>query len=452
MADDARARAPDALVDRAVSYYGRPETGELWARFESGDPVPVERGRRRAYPGLPSEAPPTDAMYAIAADVLASGAARFGTDAKSILDIGCGAGTGAQILAHAGAQVLGVDTDDKALGFARRWATDASFGTVAEAAKATAEGHWDATIIDVLGHVDAPFALLRWARQRLRAGASRLLVAEPRAYPSQFLRSPARRAFSVRALTSLLAASSFEVVEWISDDGPFLVCVASAIDDPGAESLAEGAMAAVRGDGEAAMSAYGRAAAEGVRREVRIEALLSTADICFARGDGDGACRAWMQARDLDASDPRGLAGLARVTLAVGDMEDARMLALKATAIDPTDPASAAVRALVLEKLAPAEATGAWRTAASLAPDDIGFAIRFAQAASASGDHRSALHTLERVRSYGDDHGAALHVAIATALLAAGRRDDAKLEARMAQTRAPDDPDVARICREVQKQ
>jgi hypothetical protein len=46
------------------------------------------------------------------------------------------------------------------------------------------------------------------------------------------------------------------------------------------------------------------------------------------------------------------------------------------------------------------------------------------------------------VRSYGDDHGTALHLAIAAALDTAGRTADALLEVQLAQKIAPGDPAV----------
>jgi hypothetical protein len=49
---------------------------------------------------------------------------------------------------------------------------------------------------------------------------------------------------------------------------------------------------------------------------------------------------------------------------------------------------------------------------------------------------------LERVRSYGDDHGTSLHLALASALLGGGRRADALLEAQLAEKVCPGDPAV----------
>ncbi|HEY3594878.1 MAG TPA: tetratricopeptide repeat protein, partial [Polyangiaceae bacterium] len=83
-----------------------------------------------------------------------------------------------------------------------------------------------------------------------------------------------------------------------------------------------------------------------------------------------------------------------------------------------------------------------WLLASNLAPDSLDFAARLASAAIEEKDFSLAIFALERVRAYGDDHGAPLHIALAWALLSAGRGDDAMLEARVADRIAPGDPTV----------
>jgi Flp pilus assembly protein TadD len=199
----------------------------------------------------------------------------------------------------------------------------------------------------------------------------------------------------------------------------------------------------------AAVRAY-RIASVSPRPEVQREAQLSMADIHLAERDGDAACRAYFRARDIDPSDARPLAGLAQVALAMGHTDDARVLCSKAVELDPADVSAAGVLAMALDATSPDEALAAWRTANNLAPDNLEFASRLAEAALKRNETTLALHVLERLRGYGDDHGAALHVAMASALQAAGRLLDARLEARMALARAPHESRVVKLCRDLQ--
>jgi len=368
--------------------------------------------------------------------------------ARTVVDLGCGSGLGTRILAETLPSVVGIDADDNALDFARLLAPAARF-EAAGVFESGGVGAMDgAVVVDVLGHVESAFGMLLQLRTCLAPG-SRVVLAEASGYPGQSLRSPARRAFSVHSLAALLAASSFAVRDWIWDDGTFLACVAVAVDDGGADALVEGTRATVAGDLAAAIRSY-RIAGVSPRPEVQREAQLSLADIHLAERDGDAACRAYFRARDIDPTDARPLAGLAQVALAMGHVDDARVLCTKAVELDPVDVSAAGVLAMTLERSAPDQALGAWRAVNNLAPDNLQFAARLSEAALRRSEPTLALHVLERLRSYGDDHGAALHMAMASALQAAGRVLDARLEARMALARAPQEPSVVKLCRELQ--
>jgi Flp pilus assembly protein TadD len=181
---------------------------------------------------------------------------------------------------------------------------------------------------------------------------------------------------------------------------------------------------------------------EGAPRAVRVEAALAIADMCLARGDGDGAGKAYFQARELDPGDPRPLAGLAQMSLAIGQPKDALSLSTKALRLDPTDVSAASVHAMSLEATFPQHALAAWRSAANLAPDHPGIVGRFVECAVAEKDFVSALAALEKLRCYRDSLGTSFHLLTASVLLAGGRRADAVLEARLALASAPDDPNV----------
>jgi SAM-dependent methyltransferase len=412
----------------------------LFARFSDSSLVRVERTRARSYPGLASESPPTAPLYEVARRELAG--------ATTVVDLGCGAGLGTRILAETLPNVVGVDTSDDALDFARLLAPGARFETAGKFERGALGAMDGAAVVDVLGHVESPYAMLLRLRACLTPG-SRIVLAEASGYPGQSLRSPARRAFSVQSLGAILASSSFAIRDWIWDDGTFLACVAVAVDDGGAEALAEGARALATGDMAAAVRAY-RIASVSPRQEVQLEAQLSLADIHVAQGDGDAACRAYFRGRDIQPNDARPLAGLAQVALAMGHTDDAKVLCAKAMELDPSDVSAAAVFALTIDTAALDGAVGAWRAANNLAPDNLDFAVRLADAATRRNEPTLAVHVLERLRSYGDDHGPALHVAMASALRAAGRLLDARLEARMALARAPQEPSVVKLCRDLQ--
>ena len=438
LASPPSAVAPVASTEGEIAYLETPKS--LLARFGDGTLVQVERSRARAYPGLAASAPMTAPFYEAAAREL-GGATR-------VVDFGCGAGLGTRILSESIPHVIGVDASERALEFARLLAPRVQFEPLA-ALEGPAPAAFDgAALVDVLGHVESPFAVLHSLRARLSAGAA-IVIAEPAAYPAQSLANPARRAFSVRGLAALLAASSFAVRDWICDDGTFLACVAVAVDDTGAEALAEGAAALCAGDVERALRAY-HVASVSACTDVQVEAQLALADVHVLRRDGDAACRAYFRARDLDPADARPLAGLAQISLAIGHADDARVLAAKGVDLDPAEPTAAGVLAMTLDACGPEDSVPAWRVASNLGPDSLTFATRLAAAALRRNEPALALHVLERVRAYGDDCGAALHLALASTLKAAGRILDARLEARMALARAPLEPEVQRLWKELQ--
>jgi SAM-dependent methyltransferase len=420
-------------VKESPEYRAATAAGRQVARFGGRD-LEIAVGRVRAYPGLAGEAPDTRGYYAAAVEKLAG--------ATRVLDVGAGSGNGARILRSAFMDVVAIDEAREAAEFVRAHdlGVQVVHGGVATVSGAPADA---AVLVDVLGHAKDPRALLRAVHAKLRDGG-RMVVAEARAYPSQSLRAPARRAFSPRALSSLLEAMGFDVDEPLGDAGPFVAFVAHKVHDDGPDHLVAAARAFGDGDVERALAELGRAA-ESPRTAVRVDALVTLGDVRLALGDGDGAARAFLAARSADPRDPRPAAGLARLTLAMGDVPEALALARIASALDPACSTTACALALALSRQSPSHEVTALRTAAALSPDDEVLAMAFAQTASTAGARKAGIFALERTRRYGERLPAAFHVLLADLLLGEGRRQDAVLEARLAEAVAPADAEVAAL-------
>jgi tetratricopeptide (TPR) repeat protein len=425
-------------VGRDLQYeVGRRET-EVFARFSSGKRVAVARGRERAYPGLTSTAPSTLAFYQMFAPLVAG---------KHVIDAGAGAGAGARVLREHAAHVSALDSDARALEFAREYAPSAEFiqadlchGPPLDRADA-------AVVVDVLGHLARPEAALRGLRACLPVGAQ-LLVAEAKAYPSQHLSAPARRAFSEAALVALLLRSGFELDEVKSSNSNFVVLVARRSEDPNLDALVEGFHQAGRGRLAAARVEFSRALCSE-RANVLLEARLGEAEAAFALNDGDGAVSSYFAANELNAEDGRALSGLSRITLAAGEPRDALGLALDALKRDPTESSAHAVMALSAEQIEHPDAFNAWRMAANLAPGAAEVAIGLARVSASRQNYAFAIHAMERLRSYGGPLAVDFHVTLGWLLLADGRRNDASVEARYAAALAPELEAVAELAEAV---
>jgi SAM-dependent methyltransferase len=98
---------------------------------------------------------------------------------RRVLDVGCGDGGAASILAALGWSASGVDVDDRAVAVARRRGLDARAGTIAEVG--LDDGSFDLVVAShVIEHVHDPVELLAQARRALRPGG-RLVVMTPNA-------------------------------------------------------------------------------------------------------------------------------------------------------------------------------------------------------------------------------------------------------------------------------
>lgn len=432
--------APLAASDGRPQYTPGSRRGVLVARFASGTALSLEPGRARAYPGLRGEAPSMAAYYSAFAELVPAG---------RVLDAGSGSGAGARRLLAAGLSVVAVDSHAPAVEFARELARDATH-VVADLGEFVSDQRLDGAIVaDVLAHAADPDAVLLGIRRSLATDAL-VLVAEPAAHVSQRLTAPQRRGFSLPRLAALLVRTGFRVETVLSDGLPFVAVLARAVDPGIAESFTDAYALAASGEPAAAVNALDSASSRG-HVDVEVELTLGKSELYFALGQGDAAAGAYFRARELAPKDARPLVGLGRIALASGDAHDALQLALDALSLDPTEAAACALAAVAADALQHPDAFTAWRAAVNLAPDDAGLALELARTASARGDHVLALWTLERFERYGVPNDPEYHVTRGWLLLAAGRREEAAVEVRIAHAKNADPEQLAELSRAVGK-
>lgn len=426
-AESTESRPKDDVQIR-VTYARTPQTAERRATFEDGETVRVRAGRVRAYPGLPSEAPPTLPFYKLASEELPEGIC--------VLDVGCGSGLGTRLLTQRGRKVIGLDQSAEAVAFARHFSGSAEV-TNADAGLGLPVLTPDAAVfVDVLTHMAAPFDALAAMHERLHPG-SVIFVAEQSAHPEQCLRAPVRRAFSQRGLASLLAATGYRVTKWHST-GTFLSCTAEYVDDPAVASL----VAATRTHDLGSALALYEEAKKSKNPYVVLEAQLGAAETCINLGDGDGACKNLFAARTLAPEDPRPCVGLARIALLTNNFEDAKGMAELAIKLDPAEGTAHAMLALARDATGESS-TYAWRLAVNLCPDSPEYVDLLLDAAAAAGDSKLGVHAAERLRAY-EGGTASTQVTYAKALLMDGRESDARYEIEVALKEEPDNEALSR--------
>jgi SAM-dependent methyltransferase len=137
-----------------------------------------------------------------------------------ILDLACGVGYGAKILAQGEFSVMAVDRDAEAIAYAKRHYADPGVTHVCEdiAEGLSAGGHDVAVCFETIEHIEEPLALL----QSLRAEAPLLLASVPNEDVMPF---GGGYAFHFRHYTrgqfeALLKAAGWRVVEWWGQAGP----------------------------------------------------------------------------------------------------------------------------------------------------------------------------------------------------------------------------------------
>ncbi len=334
--------------------------------------------------------------------------------------------------------VVGLEPEVSAACFAAEYAAGAVF--VDGSSMDSRSG--SAVAVRALGHALDPEAPLRELRSCCASDA-RLLVAEPRAHASQSLKAPCRRGYSRAGLASLLARTGWAVSGWLDDATTFVSCAATPNTDEAWRGIGEAQQLARTGAGRRAIELLSQLAP--TTDTIRLEVALAIADIAFNLGEGTLSVDSYLRARELCPNDARHGAGLARLSLAMGNTDDALTEAHGALRCDPADADAAVSLAVVMQNLGEPATFQAWDAAWRLAPSDAAVAAKAANAACDAGHHEYAVEIFERVRAYGDEVGPEFHVALGLLLARVGRFKDALLEAHGARSRGATSKDVAQL-------
>lgn len=358
------------------------------ATLGEGVLLPVHRSRVRSYPGLPSAAPSTGAVYRVAARALVR--------SKALLDVGCGAGGGARLLVTPGRGVTGLDPSVEAIAFARASAPAVRFveGTLAQLDPA--ERFDAATVVDVLGLLPEPVALLSALRAVLTEGGT-VVVAEPRATLAQQLVPPARRAFTREALEAVLVRAGYRSEGVLASPAEFVMLSAR----PSPESLTMAALAASESEDtplEAAIEQVSEALAAVADPVEARELLLAFGALHLRHRDYDSAAGTFVGVLRMAPDSARGLVGLGRVAEAVARPQEALRLYEKATVRDPLAPEGwTALGALRAREGELEGALAALAHAVALAPAEAAVVDAFA---AAGGEHPAGTAARTRLAAY----------------------------------------------------
>lgn len=432
-----------ATAGTTLPRYEPLDSGQgLQARFSSDHCVGVAATRQRSYPGLSGPAPDTRALY--------EGINQMFSANHKVLDLGCGSGMGLKQLSEHFGVVHGVDSDLTAVEFARQFVAGVEVRHEQSAEDPATSDYDLVAIVDVLGQVDSPAELIRKARCSVKS-EGRVLIAEPRAYPSQSLLPPVGRAFSKRGLAELLPRSGLELVEWVDSAGGFVVCTAKPSRDVFWKELAVADRAHRRQEFSVALAAYQRVA-EQAEGGLRVEGAIGCAVVLADLRKFEQASEFLLQAAELRPDDARPLAGLAEVCLLSGEPVEALQLAVRAVELDECYLPGTRALARAAEQLQHSDALTTWRLANSLAPGDLQTAIELARLSAEQGEMPYAIWVLERAREFCGELGCDFHVTLAWLLLGANRVGEAQVEAEIARVQQPESEGVVELWAHLQAQ
>ena len=396
--------------------------------------VRVERSRERTVPGLRSVGPTTEAMYELAIDQL-------GKEwlAGVVVDLGSGCGVGTRKLSAHAKAVVAVEADEAAARITNALVPQAMTvaGTIEHA---NLETLGDAAImVDVLAFAQEPRAMLRGARRLIRHGG-RIVIVEIAAFASQALVAPARRAMTPQRLHALLECAGFRV-ERCGPVGGVVVAEATAVTCAWADRLESAELLVRSGDAEAALALLDESGSSQPV-SVHVQATLDAVDILVSLGRADDACSRLLAVLRQHPDEPRSLATLAQFMVAAGETAEAKLLAERAHRAAPLDPGVLAALAIAQQATRDPEATKSWRRAHNLSSDVVEIVLPAATHALEIGHAALAERMLNRCMSYEGNMRPDTLVMRARVRLALGRREDAKLDARLALASAPNDEDA----------
>lgn len=409
--------------------------GRVVASFDgslASDGHEIERGRSRAYPGLISAAPRTDAIYR-AFNQFVRG--------RTVLDVGCGAGVGLMHLSDA-ELIRAVDIDPTAVWFVKNALEHVEVSCV-DATKSDLPLAEVALVVDVLGQVGDPRDVLRRVGKAVGEGGL-MCIAEPHASIAQELMKPVRRAFSKPQLEALLVDGGFVIQEWLSAGG-FLVAVAVRNTDAWTRGLEAADQLYEAGLQDEALDLLTHPP-EDQATGATPAWYLRLGEMCLARGDGDGALEALLAVQARAPDDARVLSTLAQLSMSMGSMDDAARFAIAAAERDPADPSVAlALAQAVGDRLTAAEKIALWANAARLAPDDVDVAVALSRVAAGQSAYHIGIRALERVREYHPTLPGDFHLTLGWMYLMSARVEDALMECRLAKIVDAENPAIAEL-------
>ena len=363
---------------------------ELIAHFSSGTTVQVELGRRRRYPGLPGPSPPTHGCYRKFVEL--------GLPFGHLLDFGCGAGMGLQWLLQSKSRVTGLDIEGRAVAFAKAYVPEAELLHADVRSRRVKLPGEAVLVVDLLGLLSDPVSLLRSVSQQV-PNLQAVFVAEPIARSDQILIPPARRAFGLVGLRSILTRSGFEVDDWVTVEGEMLCVIGHPTREPAIESLMQAERAYLSHQTQPFLEAC-QSVLKSKSPRLCIEAALLEARLWFDLGQLDHSIAVLSDAVAWAPNDPRPLAGLSRLALSSGNQDQAIRLAEAATRTDPADLSAACSLALAYAGVEENRSFNAWKTANALAPDDASIARLLCAASLSEGRPNDGLLVMDRLAQY----------------------------------------------------
>jgi tetratricopeptide (TPR) repeat protein len=161
--------------------------------------------------------------------------------------------------------------------------------------------------------------------------------------------------------------------------------------------------------------------------------------------DGEQLTQLLLSALELEPTNTQALCGLARLAQVNKSPHEALQLLRQSLTLDPTNLQAMHLWLEIVAANSPQDLLTTCQSLANLAPTDLEVLTLLAQLHAESGSVELAIQDLELIRKQQPAPSADLSITLAWLLHSAGRTADAKVEARLANVLAPDNPDVAEL-------